>query len=418
MNQSSTNNSFHMPSGEVLCPPGSTTNESCMCDWRVQIRGCPSESSYIENLYLVNTLACFIVFIMITGLLIWRMAVKGQGLISKDPLKEMGILRPKPLECFLLLNIFHVASRLLYSVCLISDFISANYLKEVLHDVTFTISLASLAIYLIGLIYTIPRTHIAAQRAVTMSSEDRPSIWVLRPQMIDAFAFFLFIALIVLNAFAFTSGYFVDKNNIKMAETWITIHYLGWSFFCWIIIFGILYFGKRLINIIEKHIQDTKGYGKAPSSKLRNLEHGLKKLRRVRVLLLGDLIFFAVASLFFGLFRNFILTYSPVLSLFLATCWVLIVPLTNAVIITILAYEINEKARMPTIRAKTTTFNQSKSNDYSTAHSNMPPKYPSKSVRNYQKNHEREQDLIESASQESSDSIELVVNPKHHQPSS
>ncbi|KAF0552459.1 AAA domain-containing protein [Gigaspora margarita] len=373
---------------------------------------------------------------MITGLLIWRMAVKGQGLISKDPLKEMGILRPKPLECFLLLNIFHVASRLLYSVCLISDFISSTTLKEVLHDITFTISLASLAIYLIGLIYTIPRTHIAAQRAVTMSSEDRPSIWVLRPQMIDAFAFILFISLLVLNAFALISGYFIDKNNIKMAETWITIHYLGWSFFCWIIIFGILYFGKRLINIIEKHIQDTKGYGKVPSSKLRNLEHGLTKLRRIRVLLLGDLIFFAVASLVFGLCRNFILTYSPVLSLFLATCWVLIVPLTNAVIITILAYEINEKARMPTLRPKTTTtFNQSRSNDYSTAHSNMPPNYPSKPVRNNQKDHkgitinlelkvsdskalEREQDFIDSVSQESSDSIELVVNPKHHQPSS
>ncbi|CAG8666024.1 9191_t:CDS:2 [Gigaspora margarita] len=308
MNLSSTNTSFTIPSGEVLCPPGSTGNGSCMCDWRVQIRGCPSESTYIENLYLVNTLACFIVFIMITGLLIWRMAVKGQGLISKDPLKEMGILRPKPLECFLLLNIFHVASRLLYSVCLISDFISSTTLKE--------------------------------------------------------------------------------------------------------------------------------GYGKVPSSKLRNLEHGLTKLRRIRVLLLGDLIFFAVASLVFGLCRNFILTYSPVLSLFLATCWVLIVPLTNAVIITILAYEINEKARMPTLRPKTTTtFNQSRSNDYSTAHSNMPPNYPSKPVKNNQKDHkgitinleqtvsdskalEREQDFIDSVSQESSDSIELVVNPKHHQPSS
>ncbi|CAG8560724.1 6946_t:CDS:2, partial [Dentiscutata heterogama] len=214
-------------SEEVICRPGTTGNGTCMCDWRVQLRDCPSEGTFIENLYLVNTLACFIVFIMLTGLLIWRMAVKGQGLISKDPLKEMGILRPKPLECFLLLNIFHVASRLLYSVCLISDFLSLNVLKELIHDVTFTISLASLTIYLIGLIYTIPRTHIAAQRAV-ISGAEKPSTWVLRPQMIDAFAFLLFIGLIALNACALISGIFMDNNNVKMAETWITIHYLGW----------------------------------------------------------------------------------------------------------------------------------------------------------------------------------------------
>ncbi|CAG8733621.1 25615_t:CDS:2, partial [Dentiscutata erythropus] len=357
MSQYYTNSNSTLP-GEVICRPGTTGNGTCMCDWRVQIRDCPSEGTFIENLYLVNTLACFIVFIMLTGLLIWRMAVKGQGLISKDPLKEMGILRPKPLECFLLLNIFHVAFRLLYSVCLISDFLPLNVLKELIHDVTFTISLASLAIYLIGLIYTIPRTHIAAQRAV------------------------------------------------------------------------------------------ISGYGKASSSKLKNLEFGLKKLRRVRVLLLSDLFFFAIASLVFALCRNFILTYSPALSLILATCWILIVPLTNAVIITVLAYEINEKAKMPPLRPKTTTFNQSRSNEYYTA--NAVPKYPGKTVkndRNYpndskgitvrfeqtieqtisnssipfspdSKALEREQDFVGSASDqshsaivsegESSDSIELV----------
>ncbi|CAG8694285.1 2090_t:CDS:2, partial [Cetraspora pellucida] len=203
--------------------------------------------------------------------------------------------------------------------------------------------------------------------------EKKSSIWVLRPMIIDSFGFFLLFGLIALNVFALISGLFIDNGNYKMARFWITIHYLCWSIFCWIISFGIFYFGKRLINIIERHIEETKGYGKT-SSKVRNLELGLIKLRRVRVLLLINLFFFAISSLLFGIFREFILTYSLVISLALATCWVLIVPLTNAIIITVLAYEINEKTRIPTLRPKTSTnFQSSRSHD-DFSNSKTPPK--------------------------------------------
>ncbi|CAG8720959.1 4610_t:CDS:2, partial [Racocetra persica] len=226
----------------------------------------------------------------------------------------------------------------------------------------------------------------AAQQAIS-GFEKRPTMWVLRPQIIDAFSFILFIGLIGLNVIATMSGLFMDNNNIKMTKLWITIHYLGWSFFCWIIIFGIVYFGKKLISIIEKHILDTKGHRKA-SSKVRSLELGLIKLRRVRVLLLSDLFFFAISSLLFGLFREQILTYSIAISLLLATCWILIVPLTNAIIITILAYEINEKTRMPAFRPKTSThFQTTRSNDDFTVASlkNFPPKTV-RNDRNYPSN--------------------------------
>lgn len=54
---------------------------------------------------------CFLVFLMITGLLIWRTSVKGQRLIARDTYNEMGILRPRPLECFLLLNMLHICGK-------------------------------------------------------------------------------------------------------------------------------------------------------------------------------------------------------------------------------------------------------------------------------------------------------------------
>ncbi|CAG8771837.1 27601_t:CDS:2, partial [Dentiscutata erythropus] len=54
----------------------------------------------------------------------------------------------------------------------------------VFHDVTFTISLASLAVYLIGLIYTVPRSHITRYHHY---SHEAKKIWIPRPAIVDAF---------------------------------------------------------------------------------------------------------------------------------------------------------------------------------------------------------------------------------------
>ncbi|RIB12068.1 hypothetical protein C2G38_53672 [Gigaspora rosea] len=266
---------------EVLCPSGVSFGDGqCFCDWRVQLTGCPKEESFLRILYLINTIACFVVFIMITGLLIWRTTVRGQRLIAKDPLKEMGYFRPRPLECFLLLNMLHVCSRLLYSVCLLSQYLTSNTLLELFHDVTFTISLASLAVYLIGLIYTVPRSHITRYRHHSHSSNEAKIIWIPRPAIVDSFGFFVLIGPIVsLNTFAIISGMYMDNADVEKAEIWITVHYLSWSFFCWIIMIGLVYFGSRLTNVIVTHIEDTKYSGRATPMKIQNLERGLNKLR-------------------------------------------------------------------------------------------------------------------------------------------
>ncbi|CAG8498969.1 1461_t:CDS:2 [Acaulospora colombiana] len=178
---------------------------------------------------------------MITGLLIWRTAVRGQRIIAKDPLKEMGILRPRPLECFLLLNMFHVCGPILS-----------------------------------------------------------------------------------LNAFAAISGIYMDNNDEEKANFWIKVHYIVWSSFCWVIITALVYFGGKLTDIILKHIKDTKEAGRAKPMKVRSLEQGLKKLRWILGVIVGVLVFFAIASLIFGLFRDFVLTYSSFLSHALAASWILI----------------------------------------------------------------------------------------------
>ncbi|CAG8618157.1 6981_t:CDS:2 [Gigaspora rosea] len=265
---------------------------------------------------------------MITALLIWRTTVRGQRLIARDPLKEMGYFRPRPLECFLLLNMLHVSSRLLYSVCLLSQYLSSNKLLE-----------PSLAVYLIGLIYTVPRSHIT--RYHHYSSYEAKNIWIPRPAIVDAFGFFVLI--VSLNTFAIISGSYMDNGDTKMAQIWVTIHYLSWSFFCWIIMLGLVYFGSRLTNVIVTHIEDTKYSGRATPMKIQNLERGLNKLRWVLALLLSALLFFASSSLLFAIFREFLLTYSLVLSLIFAVLWVLIVPMMNVIIVTILAYEINDR---------------------------------------------------------------------------
>ncbi|CAG8544922.1 1359_t:CDS:2 [Cetraspora pellucida] len=135
----------------------------------------------------------------------------------------------------------------------------------------------------------------------------------------------------------------MDHGAIEQAEVWIRVHYLSWSFFCWIIMFGLVYFGSRLTNIIVTHIEDTKRSGRATPIKIKNLERGLNKLRWVLALLLSALLFFATSSLLFAVFRDFFLTFSRYLSLTFATLWVLIVPMMNAIIVTILAYEINNR---------------------------------------------------------------------------
>ncbi|CAG8555371.1 10005_t:CDS:2 [Diversispora eburnea] len=311
---------------EILCPSDDALrNNECFCDWRVQIKGCPSEENFLQDLYITNTVMCFLVFLMITALLIWRTSVKGQRLIARDTYNEMGILRPRPLECFLLLNMFHICARLLYSVCLLSDYLPNNLLKELFHDVTFTISLASLALYLIGLIYTIPRSHTMPRRLNSYtrpynSSEDIKEVWVPLPIMVDSFGFFVLLGPIVsLNALAIISGFYMDKGNSKIANFWITIHY------------------------------ETKETSRENPTKLKSLKQGLKKLRLVLAILLCVLLFFATSSLLFGLFRTFLLT-SPFISRALAACWILIVPMMNVIIVTILAIETNNKEPIHILR--------------------------------------------------------------------
>ncbi|CAG8607252.1 10208_t:CDS:2 [Paraglomus occultum] len=287
---------------------------------------------------------------MITGLLIWRVAVRGHRLIAKDPMGEMGILRPRPLEGFLLLSMFHVAGRLLYSVCLLSDFLPNYAIKEFFHDVTFTISLAGIGIYLIGLIYTIPRSYTFQRRlnSYTITPNDHQRfVWIPRPAVVDTFGFLILLGPVVsLNTFAILTGVYYDRNDAATAEKWLTVHYLAWSFFCWILILGLLYVGKQLTTIIVRHIEETKDSGTASDSKVRSLALGLKKLRYVLNLVLSTLLFFAIVSLLFALFRQYILTHNIMLSYFIATCWVFIVPIVTVIVITVLAIEINEKERV------------------------------------------------------------------------
>ncbi|CAG8607095.1 8199_t:CDS:2 [Ambispora gerdemannii] len=205
-----------------------------------------------------------------------------------------------------------------------------------------------MAIYLIGLIYTIPKSHEVPRRHYSynrqLNYEQSRGVWVPRPAIVDAFGFFVLLGPIVsLNTFAILSGFFLDRGNKNLSTILIRIHYISWSFFCWILICGILYFGKQLTSILVKHIEDTKEAGRATPLKVNRLEYGLKKLKYVLYLLLLTLLFFAITSLLFACFREFLLTYSPFLSHMLATFWVLIVPVVNVVIVTVLAHEISNK---------------------------------------------------------------------------
>ncbi|CAG8550119.1 16345_t:CDS:2 [Acaulospora morrowiae] len=259
-----------------------------------------------------------------------------------------GNLTSKTIRMFSIIK--HVSSRLLYSVCLLSGYIPNSLLKELFHDVTFTILLASLTLYLIGLIYTIPRSHTSHRhlnsytRPYQSSSLDARGVWIPQPMIVDAFGFFVLLGPIVsLNAFAILSGFYMDHGEPEKASFWITLHYIVWSFFCWVIIASLVYFGSRLTGIILRHIEDTKEAGRAKPMKLRNLEQGLKKLRLILSIIVSVLVYFAISSLIFGSFRNFILTFSPFLSHALAASWILIVPTMNVVIITILAMETNNR---------------------------------------------------------------------------
>ncbi|CAG8525434.1 3601_t:CDS:2, partial [Ambispora leptoticha] len=217
---------------------------------------------------------------------------------------------------------------------------------EVFHDVTFTLSLAGMAIYLIGLIYTIPKSH-EAPRHYNMNRQlnhgHSRGVWVPRPAIVDAFGFFVLLGPIVsLNTFAILCGFFLDHDKETLYKIFIVIHYVSWSFFCWILICGILYFGKQLTSILIKHIQDTKEAGRATPLKVNRLEYGLRKLKWVLYLLLGTLLFFATTSIAFACFREFILI-APIVSHTLAIFWVLLVPVVNVVIVTVLAHEISNK---------------------------------------------------------------------------
>ena len=115
-----------------------------------------------------------------------------------------------------------------------------------------------MGMYLIGLIYTIPKSYTFQRRlnSYTITPNDHQRfVWIPRPSVVDAFGFLILLGPVVsLNAFAILTGVYYDIGDMSTAEKWLTVHYLAWSFFCWILIFGLLYIGKQLTAIIVRHI--------------------------------------------------------------------------------------------------------------------------------------------------------------------
>ncbi|KAG2224298.1 hypothetical protein INT45_012866 [Circinella minor] len=199
-------------------------NGVCHCDWRLSIQDCE------ESLSMWSSSSGL-------SLLFNRIYVKGHMLWNSSGNQHSGWLRPKPIEV-----------RLLSSVILVADVLSTNWVaRSYLYEIPWDFGLAGITIYLIGI-------------AQTISQASRQSIsgWLPPPLIVDIIGstavIFPFITSL---AFPITAGALAE-SNLPLAEVFVRLTYIAWSFWTSVIGAAVFFTGTRLVRILQAYHKQSR----------------------------------------------------------------------------------------------------------------------------------------------------------------
>ncbi|KAI7858371.1 hypothetical protein BDC45DRAFT_498198 [Circinella umbellata] len=217
--------------------------------------------------------------------------------------QHSGWLRPKPIEGLLLFIVLFNILRLLSSVILVADVLSTNWVaRSYLFEIPWDFGLAGITIYLIGIAQTISQSHSV-------------SGWLPPPLIVDIIGttavIFPFITSL---AFPITAGALAE-SNLPLAEVFVRLTYIAWSFWTSVIGTAVFFTGIRLVRILRAYHKQSRSNRNHAA-----VQAGIYKIYFMIGLFSICLWGFAIFLLLYSILRNQIMSNTAA-SIFLSVLW-------------------------------------------------------------------------------------------------
>ncbi|CAG8476861.1 6664_t:CDS:2 [Ambispora gerdemannii] len=344
-----------------LPPDTNCLKTQCLCDFRLSIKDCnyKQDQDYTllwENSYILVATTCFLVgFVQLIVLRYriqrlkrrWRnnntilnSANAGQEfhafLIQKA--NNIGMIRPKPVETFLLLTALFNIIRGVDCVLVITNALSDYAVKEeqqliiklaikraAIFEIGWQFAFWGILCYLIGALYTIPHT-LNLTRDINTTSYIK--VWMPTPFFMDLFALFLVVGPIsTLILFSVMSGLFANQGNFVSANFYRRVHYAFWVFYLLVMATGLLYFGDRLVKSIQSRIRHMKRSSSARDDKIMILKKAISNVKTTVICLASIVSFLSLISILYAIIREQIHKDATGNILF-GLAWILVCPVS------------------------------------------------------------------------------------------
>ncbi|KAI9032643.1 hypothetical protein CLU79DRAFT_727243 [Phycomyces nitens] len=265
-------------------------NNICHCDWRLSIKNCV-ESSAFNIINIINIVISGGIIIVGIALLIDRLAIKKYTLWNFD--NHKGCLRPKPVECMLLLLMIFNILRLISSIVLVVDIAPTNLIfRSWLFEIPWQFGYGGFALYLIGI-----------SQALADSHKSLASAWIPSTRLVDIAGTWFFVWPFVINNICSTLGGGMAYTNPRAAEIFTRLLYLFWFTHNSSLTLAVVYTGNRLVNILENHSQTFNASG----ARYVSIKAGIFKIKAIIGIIGGCLMTFATFLLLYGALRPLII---------------------------------------------------------------------------------------------------------------
>lgn len=217
----------------------------CICDFRINLSGCPDEQLYKAAIGGLIPFTLMIVVISIS-FLYYRVKVKGQSVFFPAT-RERGKIRPRPQDSFhIAVGLFNL-SQMIVSIFLLTDTFPNVMVAEIVVYVPKLVGFACATLYPISIIYSTPII--------------KPTSYYLRLQwnpskdFIDGLAMYLMLGPVLTTMpLSAITGYFADINNQTIANDLFVAHTFVWSL--WTVQYDItlLYVYYKLICMLREYV--------------------------------------------------------------------------------------------------------------------------------------------------------------------
>lgn len=290
----------------------------CVCDFRINIRGCEEENLFQEaSLILVPYL--FITSLTSAAFIFNQVFIKRKSIFY--PSRERCFKWIKPKDAF---NTVVCVYHLIEAACLLL-LINDSYPNSIYAEFFCYLSRLigySLAVTIpISLIYSTPESQL-----YVMNDRRKPNNYL------NIFAFWLMVTPFITNVpFSLLTGYYADKNEVSMASRMLMLNSIAWCLWTLQFVVILLYAYYNLVFNMRGYVDRMR---RRHADELRIQELQITRKILSWIVRCGAIIFAIhfVETLSFGLLYRSVIIYKKFLNMLYFFLWHFFIPIfTNIV---------------------------------------------------------------------------------------